>query len=72
MNKLNTKQLLTLPIGKHPDGNGLYLTIYKPKGGKWSFRYNLNKKAREMGLGSFSEVTLYEAQKHLNSFSECN
>jgi citrate lyase subunit beta/citryl-CoA lyase len=50
MNKLNAKQLLTLPIGKHPDGNGLYLSIYKPKRGKWSFRYNLNKKAREMGL----------------------
>ena len=64
MNKLNAKQLLTLPIGKHPDGNGLYLSIYKPKRGKWSFRYNLNKKAREMGLGSFPEVTLYEARQH--------
>lgn len=51
MNKLNAKQLLTLPIGKYPDGNGLYLSIYKPKKGKWSFRYTLNKKAREMGLG---------------------
>ena len=64
MNKLNAKQLLTLPIGKHPDGNGLYLSIYKPKRGKWSFRYNLNKKAREMGLGSFPEVTLYDARQH--------
>ena len=64
MNKLNAKQLLTLPIGKYPDGNGLYLSIYKPKRGKWSFRYNLNKKAREMGLGSFPEVTLYEARQH--------
>jgi integrase len=64
MNKLNAKQLLTLPIGKYPDGNGLYLSIYKPKRGKWSFRYNLNKKAREMGLGSFPEVTLYDARQH--------
>ena len=64
MNKLNAKQLLTLSIGKYPDGNGLYLSIYKPKRGKWSFRYNLNKKAREMGLGSFPEVTLYDARQH--------
>ena len=34
MNKLNAKQLLTLPIGKYPDGNGLYLSIYKPKKGE--------------------------------------
>ena len=64
MNKLNTKQLLTLPIGKYPDGNGLYLSIYKPKRGKWSFRYTFNKKAREMGLGSFPEVTLFNARQH--------
>lgn len=64
MNKLNAKQLLTLPIGKYPDGNGLYLSIYKPKRGKWSFRYTLNKKAREMGLGSFPEVTLLDARQH--------
>jgi len=25
MKRLNAKQILVLPIGKHPDGNGLYL-----------------------------------------------
>tara|TARA_E500000178_G_scaffold348608_1_gene403990 strand:+ start:68 stop:496 length:429 start_codon:yes stop_codon:yes gene_type:complete len=64
MKRLNAKQILVLPIGKHPDGNGLYLSIYKPGRGKWSFRYTLNKKAREMGLGSFPEVSLLEARQH--------
>ena len=65
MKKLNAKQILVLPIGKYPDGNGLYLSIYKPGRGKWSLRYSLNKKAREMGLGSFPEVTLLDARQHL-------
>ena len=64
MKRLNAKQILVLPIGKYPDGNGLYLSIYKPGRGKWSLRYTLNKKAREMGLGSFPEVTLLDARQH--------
>ena len=64
MKRLNAKQILVLPIGKYPDGDGLYLSIYKPGRGKWSLRYTLNKKAREMGLGSFPEVTLLEARQH--------
>ena len=64
MKRLNAKQILVLPKGKYPDGNGLYLSIYKPGRGKWSFRYSLNKKAREMGLGSLPEVSLLEARQH--------
>ena len=64
MKRLNAKQILVLPIGKYPDGDGLYLSIYKPGRGKWSLRYTLNKKAREMGLGSFPEVTLLEARQN--------
>ena len=64
MKRLNAKQILVLSTGKYPDGNGLYLSIYKHGRGKWSFRYTLNKKAREMGLGSFPEVSLLEARQH--------
>ena len=52
MKKLNAKQLLVLPKGKYHDGNGLYISIYSPGKGKWTFRYRINKKSREMGLGS--------------------
>ena len=65
MKKLNAKQLLVLPIGKYHDGNGLYISIYSPGRGKWSFRYTINKKSREMGLGSFPDVSLLDARQHL-------
>ena len=64
MKKLNAKQLLVLPIGKYHDGNGLYLSINSSGKGKWSFRYRINKKSREMGLGSFPDVSLFQARQH--------
>ena len=62
MKKLNFKKLTTLPKGKYHDGNGLYITISKTGSGKWSFRYRINQKSREMGLGKFPEVSLAEAR----------
>lgn len=38
--------------GYHADGNGLYLHVISPTSRSWCFRYMLNRKAREMGLGS--------------------
>src|SRR6056300_52975 len=64
MKKFNNKQLLALTNGKHHDGNGLYITISHQGSGKWSFRYRINKKSREMGLGTFPEVSLAEARLH--------
>ena len=64
MKRLNAKQLLVLPIGKYHDGNGLYLSINSSGKGKWSFRYRINKKSREMGLGSFPDVSLFQARQH--------
>ena len=46
MRRLNAKQILVLPIGKYPDENGLYLSIYKPGKGKWSLRYTLRKQGK--------------------------
>ena len=63
MNKLNAKQLQTLPKDKYHDGNGLYISISKPGRGKWSFRYTINKKSREMGFGSYPDVSLSEARQ---------
>jgi len=65
MNKLNAKQLQTLPKDKYHDGNGLYISISKPGRGKWSFRYTINKKSREMGFGSYPDVSLLEARQLL-------
>ena len=64
MKKLNAKQLLVLPKGKYHDGNGLYISIYSSGKGKWTFRYRINKKSREMGLGSYPDVSLLDARQH--------
>jgi integrase len=48
--------------GLYGDGAGLYLNV-GPTGGKsWLFRYMLNGKAREMGLGPVHTISLAEAR----------
>ena len=54
--------------GLYPDGDGLYLQVTKAaKEGEvsksWIYRYMLNSKAREMGLGALSAVGLADARK---------
>ena len=51
--------------GKHHDGDGLWLTVTAAGSRKWTFRYMLKGRAREMGLGSAEEVTLAEARDRL-------
>lgn len=53
-------------IGNHPDGDGLYLQVREGVRGiskSWIFRYQLNKRVREMGLGSIKDITLLEARR---------
>jgi integrase len=47
----------------HADGGGLYLQVTGEGGKSWSFRYSLHGKAREMGLGSYSAVSLADARE---------
>ena len=64
MKKLNARKLLFLPKDKYHDGDGLYITISSPGKGKWSFRFTINKRAREMGLGKFPDISLLESRTH--------
>lgn len=63
MHKLKYKQLLTLPKGKYHDGKGLYISISSQGRGKWSYRYRLDHKSREMGLGTFPEISIVDARQ---------
>ena len=63
MHKLKYKQLLTLPKGKYHDGKGLYISISSLGRGKWSYRYCIHSKSREMGLGTFPEVSIVDARQ---------
>jgi len=57
-----------LKPGRYPDGGGLFLQVFRNGSKSWCFRYMLNGKAREMGLGAFNAVSLAEARKRA---SEC-
>ncbi|MEH6834026.1 tyrosine-type recombinase/integrase [Falsihalocynthiibacter arcticus] len=61
-NKLTAVAIKNTGDGKLQDGAGLYL-IKKANNGRWIFRYQLNKRRREMGLGSLDTVSLAAARK---------
>ena len=63
MHKLKYKQLLHLPKGKYHDGKGLYISISAQGRGKWSYRYRIDNKSREMGLGTFPEISIVDARQ---------
>lgn len=48
--------------GHYPDGNGLYLQVSESGSKSWVLRFTLNKRSREMGLGSIHDRTLAQAR----------
>ena len=64
INRLTAKAIDSLTRhGNHHDGLGLYLQVAKTGGKSWLLKYTINGKAREMGLGSYHDVTLEAARK---------
>ncbi len=49
--------------GYHSDGGGLYLQVSDSRSKSWVFRFTLNGRSREMGLGSERTVSLADARK---------
>ncbi len=48
--------------GRYADGHGLYLQVSNSGSKSWLFRFMMDGKSRQMGLGSFGTVTLLEAR----------
>jgi integrase len=48
--------------GMHADGGGLYLHVGKAGNASWIFRFQLNKRRREMGLGALLSLAPVEAR----------
>lgn len=44
------------------DGGGLWLCVSSPAAASWLFRYMLDGRAREMGLGPYRDISLQEAR----------
>lgn len=50
-------------VGMHADGGGLYLQVSSAGTKSWIFRFALNGREREMGLGPLPDVSLSEARE---------
>lgn len=61
--RLTARQVATLPEGYHADGGGLYLQVTRTGARSWIFRYQLDKRRREMGLGATTAVSLAQARE---------
>jgi hypothetical protein len=62
--KLTEAKIRTLTnIELHPDGAGLYLQL-KPGGARsWIYRFRLNGRTRDMGLGALTDLSLVKARE---------
>jgi integrase len=50
--------------GRHGDGGGLWLQVTKRGTKSWLLRYQIDGRARHMGLGAFPDVSLADAREH--------
>jgi len=63
MGKLTAKAVANAGPGRHADGDGLYLFVKDMGSRSWLLRVQYNKKRRDIGLGSLSDLTLAEARE---------
>lgn len=69
MDRLSAKAVNAVKApGYYPDGGGLYLQVSVTGSKSWIFRYMLESKQREMGLGSYQDVSLSEARQKRDDF----
>lgn len=59
---LSAQKVKTAGPGRHGDGRGLFLYV-KPSGARsWVLRYQVQGRRRDLGLGSFPDVSLAMAR----------
>ncbi|HJU16855.1 MAG TPA: integrase arm-type DNA-binding domain-containing protein [Stellaceae bacterium] len=61
--RLAAVALPKLKPGMHADGGGLYLQVTESGARTWIYRFMLNGRAREMGLGPLHTIALAEARE---------
>lgn len=62
INVLSKLASVSLPAGKHADGQGLWLVKRSKAAGKWVLRLTIHGRRREMGLGRWPDVAISEAR----------
>ncbi|MES9854824.1 MAG: Arm DNA-binding domain-containing protein [Candidatus Thiodiazotropha sp. L084R] len=63
IHRLSQRKVETAKPGTHSDGGGLRFVISNAYSKRWTFRYVINGKQREMGLGSYPDVSLDNARE---------
>jgi len=64
INRLSAIKVSKISVpGMHADGGGLNLQVTKSGSKSWIYRFMINGKAREMGLGPFPTITLAGARE---------
>lgn len=61
--KLNSAFLKNVHAGKYADGGGLWFVKRNDGGAQWVLRYTIHGRRREMGLGSYVDVSLKKARE---------
>src|SRR5262249_45148578 len=61
--RLTAKQVENAKPGRYGDGGGLWLEVSASATRHWTLRYQINGRARWMGLGSAEVVTLADARE---------
>lgn len=62
-NALTAVEIRKSGAGRLLDGSGLMLDLGPDGRGKWTYRYSFAKNRRDMGLGSYPDVSLAEARR---------
>ncbi len=59
---LTHRKAVSVDKGKYADGQGLWLSKRRKNAGSWILRLTINGRRREMGLGSWPDVSIAEAR----------
>ena len=62
MSLLTAVEVKNAGVGKHHDGRGLFLRVYKSGSRCWVLRLTVDGRRREIGLGGWPEVSLADAR----------
>lgn len=68
LNKLSAATLKSAVPGKYSDGGGLWFHRREDGGAQWFLRLTVHGRRREMGLGSFPEVSLKEVRQEAENW----
>jgi hypothetical protein len=63
IHRLSNRGCETAKPGRHADGGGLYLVVASKDARSWVFFWKVLGRRREMGLGSFRDVSLTTARE---------